>query len=331
MKFVLAYSTFLLSTFFSFAQSSAEEPITHQLSFTCDNDFFLFNDKDSYYTSGLFLRYDRLSKKKLPSGVKQIYSYEIGQLIFTAHDREILPDSNSLHIPFGTKQIDRPIAGYLFAKIARTRFYHDRKMLTLGVSLGTVGDNSFGRQIQEFWHGLIGVKNYWNWVWDYQVKNEVGLNLHGTFAQSLIRPDRLSFIQITPVTEATVGTIFTNFSQGVVLQLGKLRGLSTSGYWNSRLQSESSLKGRSALEFVFYYKPSLKYQLYNATIQGGFFNKDRGPIVAQPQPLVFSHEIGILLSTNRFCYGYKIAFQSKDAQGQFNQQWYASITAAYRF
>jgi len=312
----------------STCQDRDSEALRHQLTFTCDNNFLLFDGDDGYYTDGVFLRYDRISRKETPASVKRIFSYEIGQMMYTAYSRKILPASQS-GIPGGISQIDRPIAGYLFGKATRSSFYHDRRMLALGVSIGTIGENSLSKEAQEFWHRMIGVKDYWNWVWDYQVKNEVGINIHGTFANSLINRKN-SFFQITPVTQATLGTTFTNLSQAVLLQFGRLRPMSSSSYWHSRLQLTGS-STNSPMELFLYYKPEVKYQLYNATIQGGLFRSDKGPILSEIKPFVFSHEVGIRFSIPRYCFAYYVTFQSKEALGQFYNQSYASLALAYRF
>lgn len=312
------------------AQGDEVAPLRNQLSFTCDNNFFLFDGDDGYYTNGIFLRYDRLGARSANTNKKIIMSYELGQMIFSAHSRKILLNSNSQGIPYGLNQIDRPIAGYLFGKVTQTTF-SKKRLLAWGVSVGVIGNNSFGKEAQEFWHNIIGVKDYWNWVWDYQVKNEWGVNLQGTFAQSLIHPKTQSTIQITPLTQAVLGSTFTNLTQSVVLQIGKLRAMSSSSYWNSRLQLSDAPRGKQSLEYFVYYKPGIRLQLYNATIQGGMFNSEKGPIVGEIEPLVFSHEFGVRFSSVRYCMGYQMTYQNKEAVGQFYDQWFASLYLAFRF
>lgn len=63
------------------------------------------------------------AKKNSGKADKTILSLEVGQKIFAAHSRKILPSPNiPLNIPGGIDQIDRPIAGYLFGKFSRTSF-----------------------------------------------------------------------------------------------------------------------------------------------------------------------------------------------------------------
>ncbi|GHN01154.1 hypothetical protein WSM22_26430 [Cytophagales bacterium WSM2-2] len=322
---IFALVVFVLAGVSGQCQETDAKTKRHQLTFTCDNDFLLFKGEDGYYTNGVFIRYDRISVKP-STAIKRIYSYELGQMIYTAHSRKILPTSNPVNAPVGIDQIDRPIAGYLYGKVTRTTFYNERTLLALGVSLGSTGDNSFGKDVLEFWHRMIGVKDYWNWVWNYQVKSELGINLHSTFARSLIQSH--SSFQITPVTQATLGTTFTNLSQAVLFQFGKLQPMSSSSYWHSRLQLAPT--GRQP-ELFLYYRPEIKYQVYNATIQGGMFTADKGPILSDIKPFVFSHEVGVRFSVPRYCIGYNVVFQSKEAASQFDGEWYASMMVAFRY
>jgi lipid A 3-O-deacylase len=104
----------------------------------------------------------------------------------------------------------------------------------------------------------------------------------------------------------------------------------SSSFWNSRLQLEPSAAEKQA-ELYFFYKPEIKYQLYNATIQGGLFRDDKGEITSTPESFVLSQAIGITFSIPRYCITYQVVFQGKEAISQFYNQSYASLVMAYRF
>lgn len=302
-----------------------------QVKFTCDNNFFLLNGDDGYYTSGMFLTYNRLLSKGASTARKRILSMEMGQEIYNAHSRKILPNPNiPLNIPGGLNQIDRPIAGYLFGKITHTQFYDDRMLLKLGFSVGTIGQNSFAQNVQEYWHTVIGVKHYWNWVWDYQVLNEWGVNAHSTFGYAFLDIRERSKVQVTSISQVTVGTIYSNLSQAFLLQIGKLRPSSSSCYWDSRLSLRNT-ESSNRLEWFFFYKPEIRYQVYNATIEGGMFRDDKGPILSDIHPFVLSNELGLRFSLSRFSLGYAIAFQTREAKSQFHTQSYGSIVGSFCF
>lgn len=330
-QILVSFSLFLASQE-ALCQRSEIKQATQQASLQSDNNFFLLKGKDGYYTNGLFVRYNRLNRKAQGGAEKEITSFELGQMIFTAHSRKILPTSNpQLNIPGGIDQIDRPIAGYLFGKVSRTSFYKNHTLLEWGASVGSIGKNSLAQSAQEFWHKMIGVKDHWNWVWDYQVNNELGVNLHGTFAFTLLNRNQFSFIQLTPITKATVGTIFTDGSQSLLLQIGKLRPMYSGSYWSSRLQVKEGLETEKKLEVFVFYKPEVKYVLYNATIQGGLFNNDKGQILSEVKSVVFSHEWGAQLSSPGFSLRYSVTLQSREAKSQFFNQSFASIVCSVSF
>lgn len=311
----------------STAQQKERMHFNQQLTFNSDNNFLLFNGDDGYYTSGLFLRYDRLRNTPSPKAVKQIFSYELAQQMYTAHSRKILPNATQ-QFPGGLDEIDRPIAGYLYMKASLNTVFRNNNLLVLGVSAGSIGSNSFGRETYAFWHSLIGVKEHWNWVWDYQVEDALGANVHGTFAVPLL--SKTERFQVTSVTEATVGTSFTDFTQAVLLQYGKVLSVAGSSYWHTKLAASENAASNYRELFV-YYKPALSYQLYNATIEGGRFNNEQRGIVSVPEPLVLAHEFGLRFSTPRYCLAYQLVFQSKEAKSQFRNQAYGSLTMAFRF
>jgi lipid A 3-O-deacylase len=308
------------------AQETKAQAFNQQLTFTCDNNFLLFNGEDGYYTSGLFLKYDRLRSKTWQGAAKQIFSFEAGQQIYTAHSRKILPNPTQ-QFPGGLDEIDRPIAGYLYGKASLNTVFKNHKFLSLGISVGSIGQNSLGRETYAFWHRVIGVKAHWNWVWDHQVEDKLGLNLHGAFATPLLAEARR--LQITPITESTLGTSFIDFTQAMLFQYGRLLSIANSSYWHTKLQASAD-KGSRMHELFFYYKPSLSYQLYNATIEGGRFNEQQG-ISLSPEPFVFSHEVGLRFSTTRYCLAYQFVLQSKEAKSQFRNQAYGSLVLAFRF
>lgn len=322
-SFQIKFISIIFSLFFFFtseAQHSSSKIYSNQISITTENDYYLFQGKDAYYTNGIILNYSKIHHTRKTTFLKQIDQYEIGQKLYTAFSRKI----------YHPEQIDRPIAGYLYAKFSRSDFMIHNRLFQWGVSLGTIGKASLGKQMQDGFHKLIGVDpSIWGWVWDYQVKTEPGLNLHALYAKGLVGA-KTTFFQLTPVTNVTLGTSFTNISQGVFFQLGKLKPASESAYWNAALEKNRAdeIKGS---ELFFYYLPELKYQLYDATIQGGLFRKDKGLIISTVKPFVFTQQLGGLYSFDRYTLRLGVVFESKVASSQRFNHTYGSIQGSFRF
>ena len=91
---------FSLLFFFS---SKAQHSISYskQLSITTENDYYLLQGKDAYYTNGIIINYSKVHHSGKTKFIKQTDQYEIGQKIFTAFSRKI----------YNVSEIDRPIAG----------------------------------------------------------------------------------------------------------------------------------------------------------------------------------------------------------------------------
>ncbi|HZI69282.1 MAG TPA: lipid A-modifier LpxR family protein, partial [Hanamia sp.] len=124
----------LLSSVFLVAKSQENQPehFSKQLSFLSDNDFYLFQGKDGYYTNGFMLNYDKLHHSKWNRFLKQVDEFTFGQKMYTAYSRKI-------HTP---DQIDRPITGYLFLQFSRSDFLKTNQLFQWRISAGTIGKAS---------------------------------------------------------------------------------------------------------------------------------------------------------------------------------------------
>jgi lipid A 3-O-deacylase len=296
-------------------KDSVYKGFTKQFSIITDNDRYLLQGKDRYYSNGIILHYSKLHQSKRTNIIKQVDDLDLGQKMYMPYSRKIYQPS----------EIDRAIAGYLYFKFQRSGFIKNSQLFQWGVSVGTIGKASLAEGLQNSFHKIINVNSdQWGWVWDYQLKTEPGINLHGEYAKGLISSN--SSVQISPVTKATLGTTFTDVSQGIFIQLGKLNPFHQSSYWNAVIDKEA-LK----TEWFFYYHPQMTYQLYNATIQGGMFRSDKGPIVSEIKPFVLSHQFGGMASYKRYSLRFAVVFQTKEAKTQRDNHNYASLEGHYRF
>ncbi|RYZ50886.1 MAG: lipid A deacylase LpxR family protein [Chitinophagaceae bacterium] len=315
--FFLVLSLCLLSAFAQPLQAQKSKLYTQQVSVLTENDRYVFKGKDGYYTNGLVLRYTKASPQA-ENGGKRLHHFSLGQKIFMPYSRRI----------YVVDQIDRPISGYLFLQYNRSVFKTPQTLLQWGASVDAIGEASGARQVQNTFHNWIDVNSsYWGWVWDYQVKSQLGLNVHGQFAKGLVTGRAATKTQLIPVTKATVGTSFTNISQGLAIQFGQLATQDQSAFWDAAPGKAPEQKW----EWAFYYLPEVMYQAYNATIQGGLFRENKGPITADPEPLVFTHQVGFFLSGGRYQARLAANFQGKEAKSQHFSHSYGSVQVAYRF
>ncbi len=311
-------SILLLCFFSSKGQESTSSHFSKQLSFVTENDFYLMQGKDGYYTNGIMFNFSTIHHSKKASFIKQVDHFKLGQKIFTAFSRKI-------HTP---DQIDRPVTGYLYGQFLRTGFLKRRQFLQWGISAGTIGKASLGEALQNSYHKLIHINtSEWGWVWNYQLKSAFGINLHAKYGKALVENPN-SLIQVTPVTQLSFGSFFTNASESVLFQFGKMNLQHNSAYWNAAVSDKPE---SYQPELFFYYYPQLTWQLYDATVQGGLFTKDKGPIISDPEPLVLLQQIGAMYSFKRYSLRMAVTFKSRVAKSQQYNHKYGSLQVNYRF
>lgn len=145
----------LLGNVLGFAQNFKNE-----FGFKSDNDSYLLNEQDRYYTNGLFVYFrhatdqNKLSKKL----EKIIYEFSAGQKIYN-------PITGYRPNP---KKQDRPFAAYLYAGVNSSFFYKNESILKTGIEIGTIGPRALGKEAQVYLHKIIGF--YEVVGWQYQIK-----------------------------------------------------------------------------------------------------------------------------------------------------------------
>ena len=284
-----------------------------EISFTTDNDAYLLSKGDAYYTNGFFLRYTRAGERK---GIKITRSFEVGQMIFTP----------LIRLTSKASDVDRPYAGYLFAKYNRASFAGNSGVLQYGATLGVVGPSSFGRDVQNWYHSLL---NYGRFTgWGYQVQDAFGADLHFSYARTILQDS--NWIKLIPVGEAKLGSNFTNAAIGMITLLGRFSANAHSVLFNARVEQGRQAKPNRAELFVYWY-PQVILQGYNATVEGGLFNKgDTSAVVGITSRWMFQQTWGACFSKDRWTTKLSIIYQTREAIAQKTPQRYVSIQVGYR-
>lgn len=293
-------------------QAQQTKALRRELSFTTDNDAFLLQVKDAYYTNGFFIAYRIADTNDLR---KRIHSFELGQKIFTPLSRKAETIS----------EIDRPYCGYLFAKYTLTRSLKKDALFQWHASIGIVGSASLAKELQDSYHKLFRYKRFEGWR--YQVRSALGLDLGLSYSTTAFNINNL--VKIVPSFQANLGSTFTNVKAGAILCLGAFESNNNSILFNSRVTNGK--KGpKKKIELFIYTYPSITAQVYNATLEGGLFNKGTGAVLMEPETLLFEQRYGICFAQERFSTRLEITQQSKETASQIRSQKYGSIQLAYR-
>lgn len=284
-----------------------------QLCFKTENDAYLLQKRDGYYTNGLFVTLHTASEK---NNHKIIASYELGQQIFTPKSVNFLRDIG----------IDRPFCGYLYVSYNRAIFLPKQQVVQWAASVGTTGTNSLGENVQEAIHTFFRFKQFKGW--ETQIGNEIGLNATVKYSKVLL-PINTSFLKIIPQAELTLGNTFTNAKVGGYICLGLMQDASNSNLFNANIKRNNTATTKS--ECFIYWHPQFIYQLYNATVQGGLFTKNEQAVTAPIFTDMYMQTFGLQFVTGRIAGTVEVTYQTQEARTQQLPQRYASVSIGYRF
>lgn len=313
LKRLLIYTGgFCLLAITAKAQDKTKEVFGKELSFTTENDAYLLQKQDAYYTNGLFFSVLKAGQKK---GDKLIKSYQLGQMIFTPLSKKAAAPSD----------IDRPYCGLLFVKYAETRFRKNGSVFQYSGTLSELGPSSGGEGLQNGYHRLFGYTRFTGW--QYQVKNAVGLDLGASYAQTIMEDS--SWIKLVPQIQASLGTVFTNASLGLYTVIGSFEKNNHSELWNARTATNNEAKQRKS-EFFLYWYPQLLYQVYNGTVEGGLLSKGSGAVLGSSEKWVFRQSIGICYANSRWSTRAAWVYQTREVVSQLSDHQYGSFTLSYR-
>lgn len=284
----------LLISFFSFAQKKYAQ----EFSILNDNDLYTSISQDRYYTNGLFLSYRYLSKQPIEHLEKRIYEFQLGHQMYSPFKATV----------YSLAEHDRPFAAYLYGSFAIQQFYKTDEILKIGAQIGVIGPAAYGRELQDFIHDIYGFKRANGW--DYQIANAFALNFNAQYVKPLIKDQRFNN-DISWVSKANAGTVFTDIATGVYARIGlkPLQRLANSIAFHGNLNNEQTQFTREA-EVFLYVQPMVSYVLYDATIQGSFLNTG-SPLTYLVMPFKFTLDAGIRFSVGRVNIGYSIHYHTK--------------------
>jgi lipid A 3-O-deacylase len=304
----------------AFAQSHSNE-----IGIQSDNDSYLAQGSDRYYTDGIFIYYRHALKVAPNSNLQnKILGFEAGQKIFN-------PQTGSINVNGvdDIKYIDRPFAAYLYVGSTLNLLYKNESNLKLGAQIGIVGPDAYGKQIQTFVHDNFGF--YHPSGWEYQVDNNLELNLSAEYNRLLTRA---SWIDVSLTSYANLGNGFTGAGVGPLFRLGNFNQLFNSVSTQSTAIQPGGATPLHSHELFFYYKPQFNVVAYDATVQGSLFgthNPNSMEITLDPERFVFSNQLGIGYSGKRFVVDAAAIFHTKDVKQMVQSHQWGTVTLLYRF
>jgi lipid A 3-O-deacylase len=312
---------------FLFAIGASAQSHSNEIGVQTDNDSYLAQGSDRYYTDGIFFYFRHALKVKREDSTalrNKVLGFEFGQKIFNPQSGSIFyngADQPSL--------VDRPFAAYLYIGSTLNFLYKDESNLKLSAQIGVVGPDAFGKQVQDFVHDNFGF--YHPSGWEYQIDNSFELNLSATYNKLIARG---SWIDVSFSSYADLGNGFTGAGAGGILRLGSFNQLFNSVSTQSTAIKSNTVAPLHQHELFFYYQPLINYVGYDATIQGPLFgsrNPNSMEITADPERFIFSNQFGLAFTTNRFVFDIAAIFHTLDDKEMVQSHQWGSVTGLYRF
>lgn len=303
----------------TFAQNRSAEA-----GFMSENDSFLGQGSDRYYTNGFFLYYRKAvdpSRFKNQKLANLVLGLEFGQKIFNAQSGAI-PSA---------KYVDRPVAGYLYFSAYKNFLYKNETSIKLTGSLGIVGPASGGEVIQNFIHDTFGFYSLNSWP--YQVQNDFQINLNAEVTKLLARSG-LADLSLTGYT--SLGNGFTGAGFGPLIRLGNFNPLYNSVSTQSTASYSHDLPLLHKREFFFYSKPAVHAVLYDATIQGSLFRShpvaNTEEVTLTKEPILWCNQLGLSYAGSRMIVNLGVTVESSDTkQATKDRHQWGSVGMMYRF
>ena len=255
-----------------------------------DNDIFDYTDR--FYTSGMRvqvigpgLRHNPLNHLMVPYWHSCInyYGIEIVQNIYTP----------STTLRGGILNGDRPYAGTLYfatRKVSNDALRKVRQSSEL--QEGILGPSSLAGALQISFHTSTPQNNE-PLGWEYQIRNDVLLNYSLTLEKGILSSRNL---EINLNSTGILGTVQTHVSGGAYLRTGWFNP-----YFDQLFFSKRALniqRNHKNLQGYFFISLKGRFIAYDATLQGGLFNRSSPYTIPAPEikRIVMEGSAGIVFS-----------------------------------
>ena len=195
--------------FFSLMNSVlfSQEKFSKEFRILSNNDLYTSVVNDKYYSNGLFLSFKYLSDKKSEKLQKKILEWEVGHEMYTPWNA----------ITRNINQHDRPFASYLYGSFSYNFVYKNHQNLKTTLQVGLIGENAFGRELQNFVHDIYGFREAVGW--DFQIKDAFAINLNANYVKHLGMDSSKTF-DFNVIGNGRIGTVYTDASVGFLSRIG---------------------------------------------------------------------------------------------------------------
>lgn len=224
--------------------------------------------------------------------------------------------------------LDRPFTGFLYLKSGITYITPKENIFRWNGVAGVIGKAALGKEVQLWHHRNFGLSIPQGW--ETQLQTEPVVNLQAAYYHTISSQREKRFIDAQLKAEVNAGTFFTGASTGAIFKLGAFEKAASSAQWDARLHHYNPDYQRS-YELYFYFEPTITGQLFNATIQGGLFNREKDFYTTTIEPFYYYHSFGFVYAKARWTLQLGFTYKTKEATTMRANENFGSIGLAYRF
>jgi lipid A 3-O-deacylase len=295
----------------SFSQAMDNTPVQRAIKdekyvrFNYENDYF--TRTDYYYTQGIYLEWIEPWLHHFPLTRLLIHPKEAALQygIALEHDAYTPQDYTKTEIQFG----DRPFAAAILLKTfgMATDFAHKHR-ISSALSSGVIGPAAGGKEIQSAIHHWTN--NPQPKGWHNQVANDLVLNYQLDYQKQLFNWGK-HFLGTADVSVAA-GTLSDKANIGITVMAGVFDD-----------PFGVSVVSKKKIKIFAYEHPEWNIVAYNASLQGGLFNKSSIYTISAESlsRRVFQNNWGIVMSTGRMYLEYSQSYISREFNGGLKHRW----------
>ena len=257
-----------------------------------DND--ILDNTDRFYTNGI--RFDFISPvfQRFPLNLLMIPYWKSGMNYYGISLVQNMYTPSTTKIG-GILYGDRPYAAYLILKSFKiTNDSRDKFRQTSEIDIGIIGPASLGDFVQKSFHNNVPT-NSEPLGWEFQIQNDLILNYNLSYEKGVVCGKN---IEINLTGTGALGTLYTNIGGGIMLRTGILNPY----FKNLGITKRSIIEeeGLQRLQILFSLKSNVKVVGYDATLEGGIFNKTNSYTIGQNSVTRFVYQGSACLT---FSYG----------------------------
>ncbi|HUR12232.1 MAG TPA: lipid A deacylase LpxR family protein [Flavitalea sp.] len=249
----------------------------HYFRFYYENDFFTASDE--YYTQGIQFEWAHPRIKKFFLSKILVHLKEAPSIHGIAVETE---GYTPVYIDRSEVQYgDRPFASSILFKTFSISIKRETKIrIASTFTAGVIGPAAGGKEIQTSIHRWIGYTLPTGWV--NQVRNDVVLNYQVNMEKNLVQGN---VFRLLGDVSARAGSYSTKFRGGFSVIVGKSPSL-----------FENPLHGKKLFYYV-YMQPQVNFIGYDATLQGGLFNRSSPYTIAAKNisRITFQDRLGVVV------------------------------------